>query len=464
MNQPFSRIPKVDTILGWGETERLRERFPRPVVVEAIRRALQQCRELAAAGKLEAGDLSRERLLSRILSILEERERFSLRRVVNGTGVVIHTNLGRAPLAPSIRDHIMDVATSYSTLEFDLQRGERGSRYSHVESLLCDLTGAESAMVVNNNAAAVLLVLSALAAGRRVIVSRGELVEIGGSFRIPDVMQQGGAILHEVGTTNRTHAADYRRAIDNETALLLKVHCSNYRIMGFTASVSVEELSRISRENGVPLMVDAGSGNLLKWEGVRGMDEPRIQDYLSGGADIVTFSGDKLLGGAQGGVIVGKAHLLDRLKRHPLLRAIRVDKLTLAAIEGTLKLYRDERRAWSEIPVLRLISRSEEDIGKSAKRAIRRLSRQLPPTVQLRLVQGESQIGGGAMPLVTLPTFLVSVRVDGLSPQLVEQRLRTQPVPIIGRISRGEYLLDFRTIEERDIPDIASALSTLVKG
>lgn len=456
-----SRIPRVDAVLAWEPVSRLLSTHPRPVILDAVRSVLGQCRERALAGSLAEEDLSPERITFAILSLLAERERGSLRRVVNGTGVVIHTNLGRAPLSPSLRERLLDAAFSYSTLEFDVERGGRGERYSHVEPLLCQLTGAEAAVVVNNNAAAVLLVLTALASGREVIVSRGELVEIGGSFRVPDVMRQGGAILREVGTTNRTHPADYRSAIGDETALLLKVHASNYRVMGFTAEVPVEELAAIAHERGLLLVVDAGSGNLVRWEGVPGMEEPTVREYLAGGADIVTFSGDKLLGGAQGGIIVGRREPLERLKKHPLMRALRVDKLTLAALEGTLLLYRDERRAREEIPVLKLIGTGEEEIARRGKRFVRSLRRTLSPSVSLRLVRGESQVGGGAMPLVVLPTRLIAVEAAGLSPEEIERRLRLREIPVIGRISRKTFLLDVRTMDDRDLEPLRQGLESL---
>jgi L-seryl-tRNA(Ser) seleniumtransferase len=356
---------------------------------------------------------------------------------------------------------LAEIAFGYSTLEYDVTTGERGTRYAHVEQLLCQLTGAEAALVVNNNAAAVLLVLSALAAGREVVVSRGELVEIGGSFRIPDVMAQGGAILKEVGTTNRTHPRDYRAAITEQTAMLLKVHCSNFAVVGFTAEVAVAELAALGREHGLPVVADIGSGNLMDWHGVPGMNEPRVQEYLSAGADLVTFSGDKLLGGPQAGIIIGRADLVNRLKKHPLLRALRVDKLTLTALEGTLRLYRDERIAWAEIPTLRLLRLPADVLKKSGQQVVRRLRRQLPATISLELVAGVSQVGGGALPLAELTTWLVAVRSATLAPQELEAGLRQQPVPVIGRIARGTFLLDLRTVAPGDWSDLVAGLLAL---
>ena len=381
---------------------------------------------------------------------------------MNGTGVVLHTNLGRSSLAPRLREHLTDIAFGYSTLEYDVATGERGTRYAHVEQLICQLTGAEAALVVNNNAAAVLLVLSAMAAGREVVVSRGELVEIGGSFRIPDVMRQGGALLREVGTTNRTHAKDYRDAITDQTAMLLKVHCSNFAVVGFTAEVTVAELAALGRESGVPVVADIGSGNLMDWQGIPGMTEPRVQEYLAAGADLVTFSGDKLLGGPQAGIIAGRAAMVNPLKKHPLLRALRVDKLTLAALEGTLRLYRDERLAWAEIPTLRLLRLTAAELKKKGQQVVRRLRRQLPDSIVIELVPGVSQVGGGALPLAELPTWLTAIRSVECSAGELEAGLRRQPVPVIGRIARGDFLLDLRTVADDDWPAVVEGLRAVV--
>jgi L-seryl-tRNA(Ser) seleniumtransferase len=339
----LSRIPKVDRILDQLLGEEPPP--PRPVVVEAIRLTLAALRREVQAGSAGAKDVTLPAVVARVRQELSRTLAFSLRRVVNGTGVVIHTNLGRSPLPPSVRQQLLDISFGYSNLEFDLKSGERGSRYSHVESLICELTGAEAALVVNNNAAAVLLALSSLAAGREAIVSRGELVEIGGSFRIPDVMRQSGAILREVGTTNRTHRRDYQAAIGAETGLLLKVHCSNFAVVGFTAEVSAAELVALGQEAGIPVMADVGSGNLVNLKGLLGCDEAPVREFIQAGVDLVTFSGDKLLGGPQTGIIAGKRGVIEPMKQHPLLRALRVDKMTLAALEGTLRLYRDERQA-----------------------------------------------------------------------------------------------------------------------
>ncbi|MBV5340151.1 MAG: L-seryl-tRNA(Sec) selenium transferase [Deltaproteobacteria bacterium] len=455
-------IPKVDKILAEPDCQQLLTDYPRPVVLAAVRQVLESLRAAAIAGRLDAADLNPAAISAGIERCLAAAEALSLRRVVNGTGVVIHTNLGRSSLAPCLRDQLADIAFGYSTLEYDLETGERGTRYAHVEQLICQLTGAEAALVVNNNAAAVLLVLSAMAAGREVVVSRGELVEIGGAFRIPDVMKQGGALLREVGTTNRTHPRDYRDAITDQTAMLLKVHCSNFAVIGFTAEVTVAELAALGKEFGVPVVVDIGSGNLIDWQGVTGMNEPRVQDYLAAGADLVTFSGDKLLGGPQAGIIAGRAVAVNPLKKHQLLRALRVDKLTLAALEGTLRLYRDERQAWAKIPTLRLLRLTEAELKIKGQRAVRHLRRQLPATVVVELISGVSQVGGGALPLAELPTWLLAVRSSDRSARELEEGLRHQPVPVIGRIARGDYLLDLRTVADSDWAAVVDGLRAVI--
>lgn len=455
-------IPKVDKLLAEPLCRRLLTVHPRPVVLAAVRRLLDELRTAARGGGLTSADLEPGAIGAGIERFLAAGEEFSLRRVVNGTGVVLHTNLGRSSLAPRLREHLADIAFGYSTLEYDVATGERGTRYAHVEELICQLTGAEAALVVNNNAAAVLLVLSSMAAGREVVVSRGELVEIGGSFRIPDVMKQGGALLKEVGTTNRTHLRDYRDAITDQTAMLLKVHCSNFAVVGFTAEVTVAELAALGRERGIPVVADIGSGNLMDWQGVPGMTEPRVQEYLAAGADLVTFSGDKLLGGPQAGIIAGRASVVNPLKKHPLLRALRVDKLTLAALEGTLRLYRDERQAWAEIPTLRLLRLTADELKRKGQQVMRRLRRQLPDSMVIELVPGISQVGGGALPLAELPTWLLAIRSDVFSAREFEEVLRRQPVPVIGRIAKGDFLLDLRTVADDDWVAVVDALRAVV--
>jgi len=458
----LKNIPKVDKVLEWPEVKVLLAEYPRPVVITAVRNVLDQLRAGLLRGDATAASLEIGAVTERVRTTLEQTNTPGLRRVINGTGVILHTNLGRAPLSESLRDVMLDAAFGYSTLEFDLETGTRGKRAVHVEKLLCTLTGAEAAVVVNNNAAAVLLALSSLAKGKEVIVSRGELVEIGGSFRIPEVMQQSGAILREVGATNRTHPRDYRSAVTAETALLLKVHTSNFAVVGFSSEVSTEELVAIGRESSLPVMVDAGSGTLVNLSAHGLPGEMTVQEYLAAGADLVTFSGDKLLGGPQAGILVGTRECLEPMKKHPLLRALRVDKVTLATLEGTLRLYRDERQALRQIPSLRMMTVTADEIATRARTALRRMRRALPAGLSLQTLPGFSQVGGGTFPLLEIPTTLIAVAVADLSPQQLEEKLRTRPLPIIGRIAQDTFLLDLRTITDQDIAEIISALQSIV--
>jgi len=454
-------IPKVDKVLEWEAVLLLLERHPRMLVLKAVRSVLDQLRAAALAGPLDPGAFAEEAVAADVLHELTCLGRPSLKRVVNGSGVVLHTNLGRSVLPAATRAQLDSIAFSYSNLEFDLETGTRGSRYSHVEALICELTGAEAAIVVNNNAAAVLLALSALAAGREAVVSRGELVEIGGSFRIPDVMRLSGVTLKEVGTTNRTHPRDYRDAVSEQTALFLKVHCSNFAVLGFTAEVSAAELAALGAAACVPVLADMGSGNLIDFGGLLPVSEPTVQEFVRAGVDVVTFSGDKLLGGPQAGVIVGKRSFIEPMKKHPLLRALRIDKLTLATLEATLTLYRDPRLALSQVPTLKMLTASYDELAARARKLARRLRGRLPKAITLNLAKGFSQAGGGSLPLLNLPTMLIEVAVQGLSPNEIELKLRKGTVPVIGRISKGVFLLDPRTILDQDFDDLAAALESL---
>jgi L-seryl-tRNA(Ser) seleniumtransferase len=451
------QIPKIDRILGLPDVVRLLGRHPRPEVLAAARLVLASMRESIKNG--EQTVLPDNNGIVRLIAAeLAGRAIPSLRGVINGSGVVVHTNLGRSPLADAAEQAIHTVSAGYSNLEFDLATGERGSRYAHVEGLLCELTGCEAALVVNNNAAAVILALSSLADEREVIVSRGELVEIGGSFRIPDVMSQSGARLIEVGCTNRTHIRDYLASITDATALLLKVHTSNFSIVGFTAEASLTEISALGRETGIPVMLDAGSGCLVDLSpyGIKG--EPTIRQYLDSGVDVVTFSGDKLLGGPQAGIMVGRRKLITPMKSHPLLRALRMDKLSLAALEATLRLYRDERQALSAIPTLRMLTMPAEKLSRRADRIIRHLRRHLPKTVSFTRHPGESSAGGGSFPLLQLPTTLIEVRISGAAPLRIESALRLTTPPVVGRIHRDRFLLDARTLLDRDLLPLVASL------
>ena len=452
-------IPKVDRMLTWPVVTSALAFHPRSLVLAAVRAVLDEAR--AALLRSEPVSLSEESLSERFRVTFAALATPSLRKVVNGSGIIIHTNLGRSPLSRAVAAILDDAAYGYSTLEYNLATGERGSRLDHVAGLLRELTGAETALVVNNNAAAVFLALTALCSRREGIVSRGELVEIGGAFRIPDIMRQSGAILHEVGTTNRTHLRDYREAIGPETGLLLKVHPSNFAMVGFTAEVATESLVALGREHSLPVMVDAGSGCLIDLTRFGITGEPTVGAFIRAGVDLVTFSGDKLLGGPQAGIIVGREEYLAPLRRHPLLRVLRLDKLTLAALEGTLRLYRDERQALAQIPVLRMLTVSAAELRRRGRRLLRRLRFSLPAGVSLELTDGVSQPGGGSYPLLSLPTILIAVSCDGIPPQEIEALFRNAPVPVIGRISGGRFLLDLRTVQEEDEPYLAAALRGL---
>ncbi|UFS72049.1 L-seryl-tRNA(Sec) selenium transferase [Geomonas sp. RF6] len=462
--EQLRKIPKVDRVLESEEVKGLLAEYPRTVVLRAARLVLEQLRKGVLAGEASEDAFSAGAIGSEIGAEIARLIAPSLRKVVNGTGVVVHTNLGRSILPERARQALNEVAFSYSNLEFDLEKNRRGSRYDHVERLICELTGAEAALVVNNNAAAVLLALGSAAAGREAIVSRGELVEIGGSFRIPDVMRLSGVTLTEVGTTNRTHAKDYRAAVTTETALFLKVHTSNFAVVGFTAEVGIEEMVRLGKETGVPVMADMGSGSLIDLRKHLPCDEPNVQEFVQAGVDIITFSGDKLLGGPQAGIIVGKKAFIEPMKKHPLLRAVRIDKLTLASLEATLGLYRDERVALKEVPTLAMLTAPLEEVTRRAKGIVRQLRRALPASVHLSLIHGESQGGGGTLPLLNLPTLLIEVAVDGLSPNELEAALRTSEIPVIGRIWKGSYVLDPRTLLEEDVAYLAAALGATARA
>lgn len=428
-------LPSVDRLLAEPRLLELAERHGRALAVGAARRTLERAREEILAG-FEPGDLA-ARAEAEALETIAPR----LRRVLNATGVIVHTNLGRAPLAAAALERVADVARGYSNLELELGSGTRGSRQDHVAGQLRDLTGAEAALVVNNNAAAVLLALAALAEGREVIVSRGELVEIGDGFRIPDVLARSGARLVEVGTTNRTRAADYERAITPDTAVLLRVHQSNFRIVGFAEQPPPAELAALAERRGLVLVDDLGSGVL----GELG-DEPPVRASLAAGAHLVCFSGDKLLGGPQAGIAVGRADLVERLRRHPLQRALRADKLTLAALEGTLALHRDPRRARAEVPVLRMIAEPAALVRARAER----LAALTGGTVE----QTVARVGGGALPLAELESFACSLEDDLAAP------LRLGEPPVLGAVREGRLLLDCRTLGDGEVEEVAAAVAT----
>ncbi len=398
-------------------------------------------------------------LLDRIEAYLQREDAPRLQRVINATGIVLHTNLGRAPLAAGALEALSRTAGGYCNLEYHTPSGRRGDRSAALEERLCRLTNAEGALVVNNNAAAVLLALATLAGGREVIVSRGEMVEIGGSFRIPDVMALSGARLREVGTTNKTRISDYEAAIGDTTALLLKVHTSNYRIVGFTASVPIEEIVELGARHGIPVMEDLGSGAFFDLSPFGLPGEPQVAQRIARGVDIVTMSGDKLLGGPQAGILLGRRRFIAAMRKNPLYRALRVGKLTIAALEATLRDLSSTERAWTRIPVLRMLTLPKETLRARAEALRAELLRRIPQGLHVTVIEGDSEAGGGALPTVKLPTYLVALRSERLSPVELERLLRLGDPPIIARISHDRLLLDPRTLFEDDPPIIVDRLS-----
>lgn len=425
-------------------------------VVSALQGAIAQARDALLAGR--EADLRPEALVRGALDQLDAQSRPHLRRVVNATGVVLNTNLGRAPLSDAALRALDPVARGYSNLELDLETGSRGSRYSHVEALLAELTGAEAALVVNNNAAAVLLVVDTLAKGREVVVSRGQLIEIGGSFRLPDVIASSGARLVEVGTTNKTHRRDYERAIGPETAMLLRSHTSNFKMIGFTAEVEPSELARIGQAHAIPTVEDLGSGVLLDLSEFGLPYEPTVQASIRAGIDLVTFSGDKLLGGPQAGIIVGKRALVEQLSAHPLLRALRQDKLTLAALEATLRLYLNPARAKAELPVLRMLASTPAELEAKARLLQERLASRFGLPLGSAVERCHSQVGGGAMPGAEMPSFAVTLALEGLSAHALAARLRQGDPAVVGRLEGDRLWLDVRTLLEGDEDALVLAL------
>jgi L-seryl-tRNA(Ser) seleniumtransferase len=385
-----------------------------------------------------------------------------MKKVVNGTGTILHTNLGRAPISKDAAKRAMDIVTGYSNLEFDLESGKRGSRYSHFEKIISKITGAEAAMAVNNNAAAVLLILSSLAKDKDVIVSRGELVEIGGSFRIPDVMKQSGVNLIEVGTTNKTRLHDYEEKISSETAALLKVHTSNYKIVGFTESVLVEELSDLGKKYSIPVIEDIGSGVLADLSSYGLTYEPTVQNSIKAGVDIVCFSGDKLLGGPQAGIIAGKKQYIDKIKKHPLNRALRIDKFTAAVLESIFHEYIDEKRAIKNIPVLKMINMNIEDLKVRAEKLLAKLE-DMFEYLDIGIEECLSQIGGGALPLERMKSYAVSIKPKTMSSAKFERELRNSEVPIIGRVVNDTFYIDLRTVLEGEEQIIYDEIKNLFK-
>ncbi len=450
MTDPRRDLPSVNALLESAGVRSLLEQHPRRVVLDAVRSAVDAARNQGSAQKTE------QQWVASIASVVRSLSQPSLRRVINATGVVLHTNLGRAPLAESAVQAMAHIAAGFSNLEYDIETGERGSRYSHCVGLLRQLTGAEDALVVNNCAAAMVLTLNALAQKKEVLVSRGELVEIGGSFRIPDIMARSGAKLVEVGTTNRTHDDDYRRAITPRTAAIVKVHRSNFAMEGFTSEVSVDRLAFIAAEHGLPVIHDLGSGLMLSLNEYGLTGEPTASMALESGASLVLMSGDKLLGGPQAGIILGAANLIAKLRRNPFARAMRVDKLTLSALEATLRLYLEPARALKEIPVLAMLTAPVKEIESRAASVAARLR---ASGIEAKVVESSASVGGGAFPTAAIPSRSI---VLSRNPQDAEKKLRLGEPAVIGRISEGNLLLDLRSVLPSEDDLLADAIMKLI--
>lgn len=461
-NKLYRMIPKVDVLLENETVQNLVETYGHGIVMEMIHQEMDRLRELIRGA--QDTDCVEDAISQLPEAIERETEALFIprvRKVINATGTVLHTNLGRAPIRRDQAEKLADIVSGYSNLEYNLEAGKRGERYSHFEKLICRLTGAEAAMVVNNNAAAVLLVLSSMAAGGEAIVSRGEEVEIGGKFRIPDVMKQSGATLVEVGTTNKTHFSDYEEAITENTKVIMKVHTSNYRISGFTESVPAAELRGLADEHGIPIIEDLGSGVLVNLEKYGLTHEPTVQEAIEAGIDVVSFSGDKLLGGPQAGIIIGKKKYIEQMKKHPLTRALRVDKFTVTALELTLMEYLFEEKAAENVPVLRMLRETEETLFPKAERLAERI-REKTTGADVSVERIESQVGGGSLPSEVLHGACVVIRPHAMSTGRLEEALRKSAHPIIVRTVDDSVKMDVRTIFEEDFETIAEVMAEIL--
>ena len=459
----YKNIPKVDVLLENPRIVKLIKKYHRDVIVDIIREEINKLRTFIK----ENDDISlieekTNQLVENITKSTEKIYSYNLRKVINGSGTILHTNLGRAIISKKHANYLSEVVTNYSNLEYNLEEGKRGERYSHFEKLICKITGAEAAMAVNNNAAAVMLVLSSMAKEKEVIVSRGELVEIGGKFRIPDVMKSSNAHLVEVGTTNKTHLEDYSDAITENTGALLKVHTSNFKILGFTESVSVEELSKLSKEKDIPIIEDIGSGVLIDLSKYGLEYEPTVQDSIKAGVDIVSFSGDKLLGGPQAGIIVGKKKYIDKMKKNPLTRAFRIDKFTATVLEMIFHEYLNEENAIKNIPVLSLITKDIKEIEESAIKLYEKLSN-LKDVVDIKVEDTLSQIGGGSLPTEKIKSKCISIVPKNISTASLEEQLRLNENPVVARISDDKLIIDMRCILEDEIEILAEKIINILK-
>jgi L-seryl-tRNA(Ser) seleniumtransferase len=458
-------LPGIDHIIELAKSEPFFDNIPKSVLARSARYVVENLRTAILDDSPDITDknLTDSLFLENVKNSVQDAMKLKLRRTINATGVVVHTNLGRSLLADDAVENLLTIASRYSNLEFDLSKGTRGSRYSNVEDILCEISGAEAAMVVNNNAGAVFLCLETISRDKKVIVSRGELVEIGGSFRIPDVMAKSGGILKEVGTTNRTHLKDYENAIENDTGLLLKVHKSNYSIVGFTADVSLEDLVALGARYQIPVMEDLGSGTFIDFSKYGLLKEPTVQESVAAGVDVITFSGDKLLGGPQAGIIVGKKDLLNDIKKNPITRALRIDKLTLAALESTLRYYRNIDTVMGSIPTLRMLSLPFDQIEANAKELGKMLENIGDTRMSVKLINLSSRAGGGALPLLNLPSKGVGVEIQGISANSIEEYLRNNELPIIGRIEDDIFIMDLRTVQDDELLTIKNAFINMLK-
>ena len=462
-NMLYRSIPKVDVLLENPDIVTLIENHHRDVVVDVIREEIDKLRNFIKENDdVNLIETKINNLIENIKISTEKVYSYNIKKVINGTGTILHTNLGRAIISKKHADYLSEVVTSYSNLEYNLEEGKRGERYSHFEKLICKITGAEAAMAVNNNAAAVMLVLSSMAAEKEVIVSRGELVEVGGKFRIPDVMKSSNAHLVEIGTTNKTHLEDYEDAISENTGAFLKVHTSNFKILGFTESVSIEELCKLGREKDIPVIEDIGSGVLIDLSKYGLEYEPTVQDSIKAGVDVVSFSGDKLLGGPQAGIIVGKKKYIDKMKKNPLTRAFRIDKFTATILEMIFHEYLNEEDAIKNIPVLSLITKDLKEIEKNANALFNKIEN-LENVADINVEDTFSQIGGGSLPAERIKSKSVTIMPKNISTQFLEAKLRAGKNPVVGRISEEKLILDMRTVLEDEIDILAQKLIDILK-
>ena len=458
-NEILRNIPQVDEILKDEALKIEVEKVPHDFLVNCIREVIVDTRANVLNDIVK--DIDKNEILKNVIKKVAKKSNSGLKKIINATGTVLHTNLGRSIISVNAANAIMNVALNYTNLEYDLKRGERGDRQSHIEKLITELTGCEAAMVVNNNAAATIIVLATIASGKEVIISRGELIEIGGSFRIPDVMSESGAILKEIGTTNKTKVADYKNAFDNEkTAAIMKVHTSNYKVVGFTEEATLKDLMPLGDEFNIPVIYDMGNGLFVDLNEY-GVDEPTVPNLVKDGADVILFSGDKLLGGPQAGIIIGKAKYINKMKKHPLARAFRVDKYTIAALSATLFEYYDVKKAKKNIPILNMITISKEELKEKACRLKDLIQKNIKSIDTINIEEVKDQIGGGTAPDVYLDGFAVSVTFKKYSPEKIERILRELDVPIIVRVAHDKIYFDVRTILNEDFELLIEQISKI---